>query len=427
MAKAWIVDEWLRDDAPASARRLLNAAKYPERVACRIPERYRKARFGRGKRWRVQWFENGGRKTGRSFAAKKDAEKMVSAISDDQYSGRYINEADRNRTFRDVCGEYMAGKHGVKHSTLRGYERYLRMYALPMWGGRAVGSITRAEVSKWVGELRDGTAPHDFKGEREPRGQLSENYVKNVFKATKMVVNYAKANRLILDNPFDGVELPRDNKPDDSMVFLDYAQVERLAGACLPGDDLLVRMLAYTGLRPSEMMALHVSDLDFAGRRINVVRNFTEDKSGRQVEGTPKTWEVRQVAIPAFLVDDLRAHCHGRDADWYVFTSRKGKRLNLSNWRRRNFSNAAKRAKLDDIPGLRPYSLRHTYASLAIAAGCDVKTLQNAMGHKNATETLNTYAMLWPDRLDEVADALAENRAATLSARHCTPNADFIE
>ena len=56
-----------------------------------------------------------------------------------------------------------------------------------------------------------------------------------------------------------------------------------------------------------------------------------------------------------------------------------------------------------DVKGLRIHSLRHTYASFAIGAGCDVKTLQSIMGHASATETLNTYAELWPDRIDEVA------------------------
>ncbi len=59
-----------------------------------------------------------------------------------------------------------------------------------------------------------------------------------------------------------------------------------------------------------------------------------------------------------------------------------------------------------DIEGLRIHSLRHTYASSAIGAGCDVKTLQAVMGHASAVETLNTYAGLWPDRVDEVAEAM---------------------
>jgi integrase len=69
-----------------------------------------------------------------------------------------------------------------------------------------------------------------------------------------------------------------------------------------------------------------------------------------------------------------------------------------------------------DVPGLVIHSLRHTYASLSIAAGATVKTLQSAMGHKDATETLNIYADLWPEQLDEVSDALDNQRAKALHA-----------
>lgn len=61
---------------------------------------------------------------------------------------------------------------------------------------------------------------------------------------------------------------------------------------------------------------------------------------------------------------------------------------------------------MDEIDGLTIHSLRHTYASLAIKAGSDVKTLQAVMGHASAAETLDTYADLWPNRTGEVAAAI---------------------
>lgn len=67
-----------------------------------------------------------------------------------------------------------------------------------------------------------------------------------------------------------------------------------------------------------------------------------------------------------------------------------------------------------DVDGLTPHKLRHTAASLAIAAGADVKVVQQMLGHKDASMTLNTYADLWPDRLDEVADVLDLRRGQTL-------------
>jgi integrase len=56
--------------------------------------------------------------------------------------------------------------------------------------------------------------------------------------------------------------------------------------------------------------------------------------------------------------------------------------------------------------GLHPHELRHTAASLAIAAGAGVKVVQKMLGHKSATMTLDQYGHLFDDRLDDVADRL---------------------
>lgn len=421
MARAWIKDRWLRKDAPAASKRLLNAAKNPLRVADRIPAEYRLARYGQGMRWRVCWYEEQDgqrRERSRNYATKDEAEKARTAIADDQYSSRYVSIDSQNRTYKDVSDEWLESKNGIKDSSRNSYEGYFRTYVWPKWGSRRIGGITDTEINEWINELRTGKAPHDFNTERKPKplGERSARHiVNNTFGA---VLRYAAKRKLIPSNPLEDIELPKDNKPEEDPVFLTYEQVEHLADSCKPTDALLVRMLAYTGLRPNEMMALHIGDLDMKKHRIRVMRNFTNDKKHRIVEGTPKTWEKRVVALPKFLEEALAHEIRGRRKTDYVFLSPKGKPLNLSNWRNRAWKSALERAELDKIDGLTPYSLRHTYASLAIAAGCDVKTLQNSMGHKDATETLNTYAAFWPDRLDEVADALEQRRAAALIRPH---------
>jgi hypothetical protein len=65
---------------------------------------------------------------------------------------------------------------------------------------------------------------------------------------------------------------------------------------------------------------------------------------------------------------------------------------------------------------LTPHELRHTAASLAIASGADIKVVQQMLGHKSATMTLNQYGHLFGDRLDVVADAMDTARTAALSA-----------
>ena len=111
------------------------------------------------------------------------------------------------------------------------------------------------------------------------------------------------------------------------------------------------------------------------------------------------------MAIPRFLVDEVAELIEDRGPAEWLFTAPYGGALNLPNWHRRDFNPAVVRARLKERD-LTPHSLRHTAASLAIAAGADVKVVQNMLGHKDATMTLKTYAGLFPDRLDEVADAL---------------------
>src|SRR4051812_25001620 len=61
-------------------------------------------------------------------------------------------------------------------------------------------------------------------------------------------------------------------------------------------------------------------------------------------------------------------------------------------------------------PGLHPHELRHTAASLAIAAGADVKVVQPMLGHASAAMTLDRYGHLFGDRLDDVAERMASAR-----------------
>ena len=66
--------------------------------------------------------------------------------------------------------------------------------------------------------------------------------------------------------------------------------------------------------------------------------------------------------------------------------------------------------------GFTPHELRHTAASLAIASGADVKVVQQMLGHKSATMTLDLYGHLFGDRLDVVADAMDAARTAALAS-----------
>ncbi|HEY6117303.1 MAG TPA: tyrosine-type recombinase/integrase, partial [Candidatus Dormibacteraeota bacterium] len=114
------------------------------------------------------------------------------------------------------------------------------------------------------------------------------------------------------------------------------------------------------------------------------------------------------------FADELGDLARGRRADDLLFTASEGGPLRYSNFRSRVFDPAVKAAGLAGM-GITPHKLRHTAASLAIAAGADVKVVQLMLGHKDASMTLNVYGHLFPDRLDEVADALDVGRKVALA------------
>ncbi|SFF59402.1 Site-specific recombinase XerC [Actinoplanes philippinensis] len=214
-----------------------------------------------------------------------------------------------------------------------------------------------------------------------------------------MILGHAVRDGRIFRNPADGVRLPRVLREEP--VFLDHAQVAALADACEPY-GLLVRFLAYTGLRWGEMSALRVGRLDLLRRRVNVAVAFSEVR-GQLIEGTPKSHHRRSVPIPRFLVDELAAHVAGRPKDALVFTAPNRGPLRNTNFRPRFCTPAAESVGLT---GLTPHDLRHTAASLAVAAGGNVKAVQRMLGHASAAMTLDVYADLFEDDLDQVADRL---------------------
>ena len=101
------------------------------------------------------------------------------------------------------------------------------------------------------------------------------------------------------------------------------------------------------------------------------------------------------------------------DDDW-LFRATRGGNVWTNAWRTRIWNKAVKAAGMED-EGVTIHSLRHTYASFAIAQGADAKTLQMQLGHSSPSITLNTYTALWPERLDDVAYAIG----ASASANSC--------
>jgi integrase len=187
--------------------------------------------------------------------------------------------------------------------------------------------------------------------------------------------------------------------------------VEELATAVGEDHGLVVRLLAYTGLRWGELAALSVASVDLLRRRLQITRAVAE-ADGQLNWKSPKDHERRSVPFPVFLAAELGEQMAGKGPKDLLFSASNGGTLRVSLWRPRVFNVA--RDSLADFPMVTPNDLRHTAASLAVSAGGNVLTLARMLGHEDPSLTLKTYADLFDTDLDALADVLDQHRTAAL-------------
>jgi integrase len=394
MARVWIEDR-------------ANHADYQQAV-----ERAKATRRQPPGRWRVRWYDPDNKPKAKTFVKKPPAEAFRDELVQRLANGSYRDPSAGKTLLAKVAEEWFAAQAHLKRSSRARYRRALDSYVLPKWGATPVDRIRHEDVAEWIGELSTEAG----------RGgkPLGPSVVRGLHRVLYMALGWAIRTGRIAANPAAKVPLPRRGMTDH--VYLDHAQVEQLAAAA-KNFRPLVLLLAYTGLRWGEASALRVGRVDLAARRAHVVTAFAEE-NGEVYEDTPKDHERRAVPLPAFLVAELKPVMDGREADELLFSAPRKGPLRAHNFRSREFASAVKDAGLGKM-GVTPHKLRHTAASLAISAGADVKVVQTMLGHASATMTLDVYGHLFPDRLDEVADALdAQRTAAATKAKNAEDRKD---
>ena len=399
MARAWVYDR-TKDKAYVQA-----VAKAKE--AKRTPPA----------RWLVRYYDPAGRmKSAGTFKKKPDAEKKQTEIENSLHEGSYRDPSASKVTLGQMAEKWLSTRTDIKRSTWWKYRSLLDSHVLPRWADLPLSAIHGEDVAVWVAQLQK---PREQSG-----ANLGASQTRRAHGVLSMVLQWCVPRRLSA-NPARGVPLPKSSEAEH--VYLDHAQVETLATAAgslrtrydqatatAHVNRQLIMLLAYTGLRWNEAAALRVGRVDLTGRRIRVVTAFAEVE-GELIEQLPKSGKFRTVPLSPFLVGELRPFVQGRGEDELLFTTRRNSPLRLRNWRNREFGNSVKMAGLEGL-GLTPHKPRYTAASLAITAGADVKVVQAMLGHATATMTLDRYGHLFPDRLDEVAEAMDAARVRMLAA-----------
>jgi integrase len=335
--------------------------------------------------WRARWRDDRGAQHSKSFPRKVDAERFMTQLEHARLNGAYVDPAAGKMTVGEWSRRWMHGQVQLKAKTRSSYESLLRCWVLPRWERVALNKVTFGAVAEWVG---------DMQGEGLSASRTRQAY----HVLTGMLDDAVKDGRLIR-NPALAVDLPR--LTSTRRRYLRHVELHGLANACGPYRTLVLT-LGYSGMRWGEVAALRVHHVDLARARIEVSQSVAEI-NGRIVVGTPKSHQTRWLPVPKLLLEGLEQQLAGKAPDDLVFPSPKGTFLRVANFRRGYFDRAA--ASIGQS-GLYPHELRHTAASLAIAAGATVKSVQRMLGHASATLTLDRYGHLFADELDDVAARL---------------------
>lgn len=367
-------------------------ARLPDGTTETVPS----AAYGTGKRWRARYVDAEGREVAKGFGRKVDAQKWLDAVTSTIVTGTYVAPGAGTVTVGAMHVQWLGTFGHLKATTMAARESAWATHVRDVWETKAVGEVQTSAIRAWVNDLA-------------AQGSSAAT-IETALGVLRMILGLAVEDRRIPRNPCEGVKAPP--RQHARRAYLTHQQVDELAVA-MARDGLVVRFLAYTGLRYGEMAALTVADFDMLRRRVHVRRSVTEVK-GKLVWSTPKNHERRSVPFPRFLAEDLARRMAGKGREGAVFSAPGGGVLRIATFRTRVFNPAVAKLRgigddgkpTTDWPRPTMHDLRHTAASLAISAGANVKAVQTMLGHKSAALTLDTYADLFPDDLEAVADAL---------------------
>lgn len=336
-------------------------------------------------------------------------EKLKIAISESQRldvskAGTYT-VASWVRTWYEVYAEPR-----IRPNTKAYYTNYIENHIIPGIGSVPLEKLTTIQIQRFYNNLQKSGRVQRKNFPPLKDASLSPRVVRGVHTLLHNCLEQAVAERLILANPAKGCRLPKLEKremkilPEDKIgPYLAEAERRGLLAAFY--------LELTTGLRRGELLALLWTDLDVENMTISVSKQVNRI-NGELVVSQPKTPNsIRKLAIPQraveLLVEEHAKHPHSP----YLFVSPKtGTMFDPDSFRHTH----EKILKTIGAEHIRFHDLRHTFATLSLKYGVDVKTLSGALGHYDAGFTLSTYTHATEGMKRSAADTIGSVISQTM-------------
>lgn len=309
----------------------------------------------------------------------------------------------------------------VANSTIAGYQKILRNHLLPRLGEVKLDRLTPSMVRALYVDLRRN-------GRRDPKGfgqGLGENSMLKVHIVLGAVLAMAKEDGYVHENVVRGQK--KIKAPTSKSVRAQKKELKTWSAAQLKSflawnkveyqDDLyhLWRLLAFTGARRGEAIALRWEDLDLEKLQIQI-RRAADPSVSKGIKQT-KTYTERPIDIDDELSQELRA--------WKALRSRLGpdfvkpesfvfgtlnNELRTPNDVSKRFARAVTKYRLvhNDVPWMTLKGLRHTHATMLLGAGVAAKIVQERLGHSNINTTMDIYSHVTPTMQKDAVRSLMQ-------------------
>ena len=276
-------------------------------------------------------------------------------------------------------------KPSLRPNTQMSYERRIYQHIVPALGSTQLDKLTTNDIQQFYTRLKQGGRL--LRVELYGEG-LSDQTVRGIHTTLHAALDKAVSEKLLFRNPADGCRLPPAKARE--MQVLTPEEIQRLLiQAKEDGCFELLLLELSTGLRRGEICALQWDDLNLRTGELRVERQVHRI-NGELVVSPPKTKAGnRSVILPAPVLSVLKAYKETVGSKW-MFPSP----INKNSPRdpataRKRLQTVLQRAGCKKV---RFHDLRHTFSTLSLEHGMDIKTLSTIIGHVSSSTTLNVYA-----------------------------------
>ena len=288
----------------------------------------------------------------------------------------------------------------LRPSTFKTSQGFLKNHIRPQIGNVPLAELTSLDLQRFYKHLLDGGRVDRIEAKKKPKG-LAPKTVRNIHQIISSALKLASEQRLIVRNPADGCALPKAERKEMRTL-----PIEQLTSFLREAKDSGVYELYYldlaTGLRRGELLGLKWTDVDL-DRGILKIQRAISRQNGKVVEAPLKTKNAyRTLPLSADAISVLKMQkCKVGNSEW-VFPSPSGGPMSPDSVLHM-LQRVLKRAGL---PKVRFHDLRHTFATLALQNGVDIKTVSGMLGHFSAGFTLDTYAHVTTSAKREAAKTM---------------------